>query len=82
MYQPAAVRSRTGRSPFFQGRAVAQAVSRVHPTAAARVRQKMRSCGIFGGQSGTETGSLPALRFLLPILITATSCEVTSSTES
>jgi hypothetical protein len=35
------------------GRAIAQAVSRRFPTAAARVRAQIRSCGICGGQSGT-----------------------------
>jgi hypothetical protein len=42
--------------------AVAQAVSRRLPTAAARVR----SCGICGGQSGTVVGLLRVLRFPLP----------------
>jgi hypothetical protein len=38
------------------GRAIAQAVSRRLPTAAARVRAQARSCGICGGQSGTGAG--------------------------
>jgi hypothetical protein len=38
---------------YLQGRAIAQAVSRRLPTAAARVRAQVRSCGICGGQSGT-----------------------------
>jgi hypothetical protein len=37
------------------GRAIAQAVSRWLPTAAARVRTWVRSCGICGGQSGAGT---------------------------
>jgi hypothetical protein len=45
------------------GRAIAQAVSRWLPTAAARVRSKVRSCGICGGQSGTGAGFLRVLRF-------------------
>jgi hypothetical protein len=46
-------------------RAIAQAVSRWLPTAAARVRTHVRSCG-------TGTGFLRVLRFPLPILITPT----------
>jgi hypothetical protein len=36
---------------------------------ASRVRAQVRSCGIFGGQSGTGAGFLRGLRFHLPILI-------------
>jgi hypothetical protein len=45
--------------------AVAQAVSRWLPTAAARVRVRA-ACGVYGGQSGTGAGFLRVLRFLLP----------------
>jgi hypothetical protein len=55
-----------------KGRAIAQAVSGRLPTAAARVRSQVRSCGICGGQSGTEAGFLRVLRFPLPILIPPT----------
>jgi hypothetical protein len=54
------------------GCAIAQAVSRWLPTAAARVRSQIRSCGICGGQSGTGAGFLLVLRFPLPILIPPT----------
>jgi hypothetical protein len=52
-----------------EGRVIAQAVSRRLPTAAARVRGRVRSWGMCGGQSGTGTGFLRVLRFPLPILI-------------
>jgi hypothetical protein len=46
-----------------------QAVSRWLPTAAARVRARIWSCGICGGQSGAGAGFLRVLRFPLPIFI-------------
>jgi hypothetical protein len=52
--------------------AIAQAVSRRLPNAAARVRAQVRSCEICGGQSGTGAGFLQVLRFLLPIFIPPT----------
>jgi hypothetical protein len=55
-----------------RGRAIAQAVCRRFPTAAARVRAQVRSCGICGGQSGTGAGFLLVLRYPLPILIPST----------
>jgi hypothetical protein len=39
-----------------KGSAIAQAVSRRFPAAAARVLAMIRSCGICGGQSGSGTG--------------------------
>jgi hypothetical protein len=39
------------------------------PTAAARVRARVWSCGICGGQSGAGVGFLRVLRFPLPIFI-------------
>jgi hypothetical protein len=45
------------------GRAISQAVSRWLPTAAARVRVQVMSCGICGGQSGTGAGLLRVLGF-------------------
>jgi hypothetical protein len=54
------------------GCAVAHAASRWLPTAAARVRAQVRSCGIYGGKSGTGANFLRVLRFLLPILIPPT----------
>jgi hypothetical protein len=38
--------------PICSGRAIAQAVSRRLPTMAVRVRARVISCGICGGQSG------------------------------
>jgi hypothetical protein len=51
------------------GRAIAQAVSRWLPTAAARIRARVWSSGICGGQSGPGAGFLRVLRFPLPIFI-------------
>jgi hypothetical protein len=53
----------------FIGRAIAQAVSRWLPTAAARVRARVWSSGIYGGQTGAGAGFLRVLRFPLPIFI-------------
>jgi hypothetical protein len=50
-----------------RGRAVAQAVRRWLPTAAARVRVRA-VCGVCGGQSGTGAGFLRVLRLPLPII--------------
>jgi hypothetical protein len=55
------------REFFADGRAVAQAVSRWLPTAAARVRVRA-ACGFCGGQSGTRASFLRVLRFPLPII--------------
>jgi hypothetical protein len=52
-----------------RGRTIAQAVSRGLPTAAARVRARVKSCGICGGQRGTGAGFLRVLKFPLPIRI-------------
>jgi hypothetical protein len=49
--------------------AIAPAVSHRLPTAAARVRAQVGSCGICGGNSGTGPRFLPLLRFPLPIFI-------------
>jgi hypothetical protein len=51
---------------------IAHSVSRRLPTAAARFRVQLRSCGICGGHSGTGAGFLRVLRFPLPILIPPT----------
>jgi hypothetical protein len=55
-----------------KGRAIAQAVTRRLPTAAARVLAQVRSCGICCRQSGTGVGFLRVLQFPLPILISPT----------
>jgi hypothetical protein len=49
------------------GHAVAQAVSRWLPTAAAQVRV-WAACMVCGGQSGTGAGFLRVLRFPLPVI--------------
>jgi hypothetical protein len=49
------------------GRAVAQAVSRWLPIAAAQVCIRA-ACGVCGGQSGIGAGFLRVLRFPLPII--------------
>jgi hypothetical protein len=51
------------------GRAIAQAVSRWLPIAAARIRSRVWSSGKCGGQIGAGAGFLRVLRFPLPIFI-------------
>jgi hypothetical protein len=64
---------------LYVGRAIAQAVSRWLPTAAARVRVRVRAYGICGEQSGTGAGFLRVLRFPLPIFIPLTAPQSPSS---
>jgi hypothetical protein len=52
-----------------KGRAIAQAVSRWLPTAAAPVRSRVWSSEICGGQSCAGAGFLRVLRCPLPIFI-------------
>jgi hypothetical protein len=52
----------------YPRRAVAQAVSRWLPNAAARVRVRA-AFGVCGGQSGTGAGFLRVLQFPLPVII-------------
>jgi hypothetical protein len=59
----------SNRVKLHHGRAVAQAVSRWLPTAAARIRVRAQLVGVCGGQSGTGAGILRVLRFPLPIII-------------
>jgi hypothetical protein len=61
-----------------EDRATAQAVSRRLPTAAARVRAQVRSCGISGRQSGAGAGFLRVFRFPLPIPIPPTASHTSS----
>jgi hypothetical protein len=51
-----------------RGRAVAQVASRLLPTSASRVRSKIKSCRICGGQSGTTPGFLRFFRFFCQLL--------------
>jgi hypothetical protein len=51
---------------------VAQAGSSRLPSAAAWVQSQIRSCGNYGGKSGTGVGFLRVLRFPLPLLIPLT----------
>jgi hypothetical protein len=62
-----------------KGRAIAQAVSRRLPTAAALVRAQDKSCGICDGQSGAGAGFFRVLRFPLPISILPTAPHSSSS---
>jgi hypothetical protein len=48
---------------------IAQAVSHILPTEAARVRSQVNSREIYGGQNSTGAGFLRVLRFPLTILI-------------
>jgi hypothetical protein len=52
----------------YDGRAIAKAVSRWLPTAAALVQSRVWSSGICGGQSGAGAGFLRVLRFPLPFI--------------
>jgi hypothetical protein len=61
------------------GRAIAQAVSRRLPTAAARVRARLKSRRICDGPSDVGAGFLQVLRFPLPILIPSTAPHSSSS---
>jgi hypothetical protein len=54
---------------FYTGRVIAQAVIRWLPPAAARVRARVCSYGIFGREIGAVAGFLRILRFPLPIFI-------------
>jgi hypothetical protein len=59
---------RTYQTQRCYGRAIAEAVSRWLPTAAARVQSRVWSSGICGGQSGIGAGFLRVLRFPLPFI--------------
>jgi hypothetical protein len=61
------------------GRAIAQAVSCWLPTATARTRARVRSCGICGEQSGTGAGFVQVLGFSLPIFIPSNAPQSPSS---
>jgi hypothetical protein len=61
------------------GRSVARAVSLWLPTTAGRVRAKVRTYGICGGQSGAGARFLRVLRFPLPIFIPLTASHTSSS---
>jgi hypothetical protein len=52
---------------YNYGRAEAQTVSSRFPTAAGRVRTRVKSCRIGSGQSDIGADFLPVLRFLLSI---------------
>jgi hypothetical protein len=76
------VRSVTHKTKVIVGRAIAQPVSRRLPTAAARVRPQVRSCGICGGRSGAGACVLRVIPFPLPILIPQTTPHSQSSSSS
>jgi hypothetical protein len=56
----------------LRGRTIAQEVSRRLPSAAARFRAQVRSCGICGGRSGTGGKFSPNTSVPLPIFILST----------
>jgi hypothetical protein len=58
---------------------MAQAVSRRLPTAAAGVRAQVRSCGIYGRQSGSWAGFLRVFPFPLQVPISPTTPQSPSS---
>jgi hypothetical protein len=62
-----------------RGRPIVQVVSRRLPTAAARVRARVRPYRIYGGQSGTGTGYVRVLRFPLPPRIPPIAPQLSSS---
>jgi hypothetical protein len=63
LFHPKGISAILNYSPHSRlGRAMAQAVSRMPPTAEARVRDRFSSCGICDGQSGTGTGFLLEFR--------------------
>jgi hypothetical protein len=66
---PRNVNYETSLTSMKLGRAIAQVVIRQLPTAAARVRALVRSCGICGWQNGTGVSFLRVLQFPLPILV-------------
>jgi hypothetical protein len=59
---------RSERVKYGHGHAIAEAVSRSLPTAAARVQSQVWSSGICGGQSVAGAGFLRVLRFPLPFI--------------
>jgi hypothetical protein len=72
-------RLRSWKKDSGMSRAIAQAVSRRLPTAAARVRAGISSCRICGGQCGTGIGFLRVLRFPLPVRIPSIAPQSSSS---
>jgi hypothetical protein len=63
------LRAQLFENPYQQGRAIAQAVSRWLPTAAALFRCRIWLSEICGEQSSTEASFVRELRFPLPIFI-------------
>jgi hypothetical protein len=63
---------------LLKGCAIAQAVSRWLPAAAARVQTRVYSCRICGGESNVGAGFLRVLRFPLPIFIPPISLQSSS----
>jgi hypothetical protein len=69
-YRPMPVQNKIWLLVIIQsGRGVSRAVRHRFITMVGRVQSQVSSCGIFGGQNGTGTGSLPVGPLRIPLQI-------------